>query len=184
MTTTTDSASTSRLNFDMLGDIVGDHTEVEAGRVPPEVFADLSRPHTKERPGIPFSWMVSYSGTKALNNIRVFENGARHCQLQFPIRVYMSTWTPAILTSFVPIESVREAHILDWFTSFYEVPVEEAKARLQQHPEWPYDGRNADLARAELMTQGGPEALLAASRKRLREMGVTDPATWRTEPVG
>lgn len=159
-----------------LGDMMGDHTEVDASHVPPEIYGELSRVWTKERPSCPFSWMVSYTGRKALGNIRIFESGAKHCSLAFPIRVFISTWTHAIVTSFVSLESIREAHVLEWFTTFYEVPVEEAKTRLAEFPDWPYDGRNPDLAAAELRTGPAAKELLKASRERLATLGITVPS--------
>jgi len=158
-----------------LGDMMGDHTEVDANHVSPEIYGELSRVWSKERPSCPFSWMVSYTGSRALGNIKIFENGAKHCTLAFPVRVFMSTWTHAIVTSFVPLESIREAHVLEWFTTFYEVPVVEAKARLAEFPEWPYDGRNPDLAAAELRSGTAAKELLKASRERLATLGITVP---------
>ncbi len=171
----------THLPFDMLGDIMGDHDDVDPQRVEPRVFARLAAAHSKERPGMPFSWMVSYDGAKALNNIRVFENGVRLCSLEFPIRVFFSRWSDAIVTSFVPLEAIREAHVLEWYSTFYEVPVDAAKAMLQQHPKWPYDGRNADLARAELIAAGGPNRLLKESQDRLSSMGIAIPRKWWSE---
>ena len=90
---------------------------------------------------LPFPWMISYSGEGAHQNIRFFENGARHRLVTLPIRVFMSTQTAAVVISFVPIEAVKEPHVREWLSTFYEVPVEEAKTRLENFPDWPYDGR-------------------------------------------
>lgn len=155
-----------------LGDIIGDHTDVEREHVPPDIFRELARGASLDRPRCPFTWMVSYTGRQALGNIRIFENGVRHCQLEFPVRVFMSTWTHAIVTTFVPLEAIREPHVSEWFVTFYEVPVDEAKLRLQSFPAWPYDGRNPDLAAAELRAGPAASVLLKASRDRLVSLGV------------
>ena len=140
--------------------------------VPPAVYERLAEPHSDERPGIPFVWMLSYRSSGALQNIRYFENGVRHCQLQFPIRVYLSHWTDAILVTFVPLEAVREPHVQEWHVTFYEVPLEEAKERLAKHPEFPYDGRNRDAVRAEMLANGDIQQLLKRSADHLRARGV------------
>lgn len=140
--------------------------------VPPAVYARLSEPHSKSRPGIPFVWLMSYRAAGALQNIKYFENGVRHCQLEFPIRVFLSHWTDAILVSFVPLEAVREPHIQEWHVTFYEVTAEEAKAKLEKYPKFPYDGRNPDLARAAMLASGDIQQLLKLSAEKLRAMGV------------
>jgi hypothetical protein len=140
--------------------------------VPPEVYERLVRPKSPDSPVIPLVWMVSYRAEGALQNIRYFENGVRHCKLEFPIRVFFSHWTDAILVSYVPLEAVREPHVQEWYVTFYEVPVEEAKRRLAEFPRFPYDGRNADLVRAEMLTDGSVQTLLKRSYAKLRELKV------------
>lgn len=140
--------------------------------VAPAIRARLLEPDSEHRPGIPFAWILSYEAARARQNIRYFENGVRHCQLEFPIRVFMSTWSAAIVVSFVPLEAIKEPHVQEWYDSFYEVPVEDAKARLERYPAFPYDGRNPDLALAELRTNGELKAVLRRSRERLLALGV------------
>lgn len=93
-------------------------------------------------------------------------------KLDFPIRVFLSNWTDAILVSFVPLEAVREPHVQEWYVTFYEVPVAEAKERLEKYPRFPYDGRNADLVRAEMLAGGDVRKLMKLSEARLKELGV------------
>lgn len=140
--------------------------------MPAPVYDRLTQPHSEARPGIPIVWMLSYRAEGALQNIRYFENGVRHCQLEFPIRVFLSHWTDAILVSFVPLEAVKEPHVQEWHVTFYEVPVEEAKARLTKFPKFPYDGRNADLVRAEMLAGGDIQRLLKRSAERLKALGI------------
>lgn len=156
----------------------GDHQHVLEREVPKSIMDRLAEPHSKERPRIPFAWMISYSASGALQNIRYFETGVQHCQLEFPIRVFFSTWTAAVVITFVPLEAIREAHVLEWYTTFYEVSVEEAKARLTAHPEFPYDGRRSDAMRAEVMVNGGPNALVEKSRQALAARGIDIPSKW------
>lgn len=159
-------------------DLSGDENHILKDLVAPEILTALERPHTRQMPGVPFSWMVSYTGAAALQNIGYFENGVRHCKLEFPIRVYFSHWTHAIVISFVPIEAIREPHVLEWYTTFYEIPVETAKSLLSSFPKWPYDGRQPDLVMAEMLANGGVQALLDASVKTLREKGIEIPKGW------
>ena len=161
-------------------DLCGDESHILKDLVDPEILQALERPHTKEVPGVPFSWMVSYTGSAALQNIQYFENGVRHCRLEFPIRVYFSHWTHAIVISFVPIEAIREAHVLEWYSTFYEIPVAAAKSQLEAFPKWPYDGRNADTVRAEMLANGGVQALLDKSVMVLKEKGIKIPS-WRND---
>lgn len=142
------------------------------GFVAPEVYARLAQPHSKERPGVPFTWMLSYEAEDALQNIRYFENGVRHCQLDFPVRVFLSKWTDAILVSYVPLEAVREPHVQEWYVTFYEVSAEQAKERLSKFPRFPYDGRKSDLVRAQMIADGDVQQLLKRSADRLRQLGV------------
>jgi hypothetical protein len=151
---------------------------LRAEHVPEEILKVVSRSHTEQTPGIPFAWRMSYSGAGARQNIRFFENGHRHCKLEFPIRVFFSNFTDAIVVTFVPLEAIREAHILEHFSTFYEVPVEEAKARLDEFPNFPYDGRNADLVRAEILAGGGPMDLLRKSKQMLAQMGIEMMRSW------
>jgi len=143
--------------------------------VPEEIMARLSEPHSKERPCIPFAWMISYEAVAALRNIGYFENGVRHCQLEFPIRVFLSTWTAAIVITFVPLQAIREPHVLEWYTTFYEVTVDEAKDRLARFPNFPYDGQNSDAFRAEIMVRGGPQVLVDDGRRALAALGIDVP---------
>ena len=140
--------------------------------VPNKVYERLAAPESDDMPSIPLIWMLSYRASGALQNIRYFENGVRHCKLEFPIRVFLSNWTDAILVSFVPLEAVREPHVQEWHVTFYEVPVEEAKERLTQFPRFPYDGRNHDTVRAEMLAGGHLQKLLKLSATRLKELGV------------
>lgn len=156
----------------------GDHNHVLAREVPKSIMERLAEPHSKQRPRIPFAWMISYRASGALQNIGYFENGVRHCQLEFPIRVFLSTWTEAIVVTFVPLEAIREPHVLEWYTTFYEVTVEEAKTRLAAHPQFPYDGRRSDTVRAEMMVNGGPEDLVEKSRQALAARGIDIPSKW------
>lgn len=140
--------------------------------VPENIYSRLAEPHTDERPGIPLIWMLSYRASGALQNIRYFENGVRHCKLEFPIRVFLSNWTDAILVSFVPLEAVCEPHVQEWHVTFYEVDVETAKERLTKFPRFPYDGRNPDLVRAQMLVDGDVKKLLKRSKDKLLGMGV------------
>ena len=140
--------------------------------VPSNVYERLAAPESEEVPSIPLIWMLNYRASGALQNIRYFENGVRHCKLDFPIRVFLSNWTDAILVSFVPLEAVREPHVQEWYVTFYEVPVAEAKERLAKYPSFPYDGRNADLVRAEMLAGGDVRKLMKLSEARLKELGV------------
>jgi hypothetical protein len=147
--------------------------------VEPSILARLIEPHSKERPGIPFAWMLSYGAREARQNIRYFENGVRHCALEFPIRVFFSKWSHAIVITFVPLEAIREPHILEWYVTFYEVPVEEAKTRLETWPEWPHDGRNEMAVRTEILTaEGGIQKMLDDSERVLAERGIDIPSKW------
>jgi hypothetical protein len=149
--------------------------EIWRKNVPKDILERLSEPHSKERPGLPFAWMVSYTAEGALQNMQFFENGVRHCKLEFPIRVFMSNWTDAIVITFVPLEAIKEIHVMEWSTSFYEVPLEEAKRRLIEHPRFPYDGRNPDTVRAEIIVAGGWQKLVQQSRKKYADMGIRLP---------
>lgn len=141
--------------------------------VDPKVLERLQRRDAGgDFPEIPFAWILSYRSSSALQNIRYFENGVRHCKLEFPIRVFLSKWTAAILVTFVPPEAVKEPHVQEWFDTWYEVPVEEAKKRLAQHPDFPYTGVNPDLHMAQLRTGGEHKEILKRSRERLLGMGV------------
>ena len=140
--------------------------------VPSSVYERLAAPHSDEVPGIPLIWMLSYRASGALQNIRYFENGVRHCKLDFPIRVFLSNWTDAILVSFVPLEAVREPHVQEWHVTFYEVAVEEAKERLEKFPRFPYDGRDPDLVRAEMLSGGDVRKLMKLSEAKLKELGI------------
>lgn len=140
--------------------------------IEPDIYQRLAEPHSEVKPGIPFIWMLSYTAKSALQNIGYFENGVRHCQLKFPIRVFLSNWTDAILVSFVPLDAVREPHVQEWNVTFYEVSVEEAKRRLSDFPKFPYDGRQADLVRAEMLANGSVQSLLKRSADRLKRLGV------------
>lgn len=156
----------------------GDHQHVLPSEVPEKIMQRLAAPHSKERPRIPFAWMISYSGEGALQNIRYFENGVRHCQLDFPIRVFFSTWTAAIVVTFVPIHAIREPHVLEWLTTFYEVSVPEAKERLAKFPDFPYDGQNSDTFRASVFERGGPQILIDEARALLASKGIDIPSKW------
>lgn len=140
--------------------------------VPPEVYSRLVSPKAENKPIIPLVWMVSYRSEGALQNIRYFENGVRHCNLEFPIRVFFSNWTDAIVVSYIPLEAIKEPHVQEWFVTFYEVSVEEAKIRLKNFPHFPYDGRNADLVRAQMLVDGSVQNLLKASYDKLKSMKV------------
>ena len=151
----------------------GKHTKmIFEDFVPADVLQTLNRDHSEQTPGIPFVWLLSYGGKAALHNIGIFERGWRHCQLGFPVRVFFSNWTDAVLVGFVPLEAVKDPHVQEWFVTFYEVPVEEAKRRLAAFPRFPYDGRNADLVRAEMLAGGGIQKLLKRSAAELRRRGV------------
>lgn len=156
----------------------GDHQHVLAREVPESIMTRLAEPHSKERPRIPFAWMVSYTAEGAVQNIAYFETGVRHCKLDFPVRVFFSNWTDAIVVTFVPLQAIREPHVLEWYTTFYEVPVDVAKERLARHPRFPYDGRNPDLVRAEIMGAGGPQALVDKARAVLAQQGIDIPSKW------
>lgn len=156
----------------------GDHRHVLAKEVPESIMERLAAPHSKERPRIPFAWMISYEASRALHNIKFFETGVRHCQLEFPIRVFFSTFTAAIVITFVPLEAIREAHVLEYYTTFYEVPLDEAKERLTRFPDFPYDGRQPDAVRADIMVRGGPQALVDDARKALAARGIDIPKKW------
>ena len=155
--------------------MIGDHRHVLASEVPEDVMKRLAEPHTKDHPRIPFAWMVNYDAASALQNIRFFENGSRHCTLDFPIRVFLSTWTAAIVVSFVPLSAIREPHVLEWYTTFYEVTVDEAKQRLALYPRFPYDGRQPDPVRADIIARGGPQALIDDARRVLAARGIDIP---------
>lgn len=143
--------------------------------VNPDILNRLNEPHSKERPGIPFAWMISYDGAAARQNIRFFENGVRHCKLEFPIRVFFSEWTSAVVISFVPLTAIREAHVLEWYSTFNEVDIETAKQRLDQFPSWPYDGRKDYEVKVEQLTGKSMAEVLAESRRVLLERGIIIP---------
>ncbi len=155
-----------------MSDSIGDERLLHTHLVDPAVLERVSAEHSEARPGIPFVWMLSYKASSALQNIRYFENGVRHCQLAFPVRVFLSDWTAAILVSFVPPEAVNEPHVMEWLASFYEVPLEEAKARLTRYPDFPYNGTNPDTHLAALRTSNEQQAILRRSKERLRALGV------------
>ena len=155
--------------------IVGDHQHVLPTEVPDVVMKRLAEPHSKERPRIPFAWMVSYEAAEALQNISIFERGSRHCSLDFPVRVFFSTWSAAIVITFVPLEAIRNPHVLEWLTTFYEVTVDDAKRRLSAHPDFPYDGRQPDAVRADIMVRGGPQALIDDAKRVLNARGIDIP---------
>ena len=155
-----------------MSDSSGDERHLHAHLVAPDVMERLSAEHTDARPGIPFAWMLSYRAAGALQNIRYFENGVRHCKLTFPIRVFLSEWASAIVVSFVPVEAINEPHVMEWLDSFHEVPLDEAKARLTHYPEFPYNGTNPDTHLAELRTSNEQRAILRRSKERLRALGV------------
>lgn len=140
--------------------------------VEPVMLERLQRRATENSPSIPFAWILSYRSAGALQNIGYFENGVRHCKLDFPIRVFMSDWTAAIVVSFVPLEAIREPHVQEWLDSFKEIPTEVAKERLTKFPEYPYDGRNIDLVLAELRLSGQQDAIRKRSRERLQAIGI------------
>jgi len=152
----------------------GDVHFVEPAVVDPALMADLSRLHTPDKPRIPFTWIVSYDGHRARRNIDYFEHGAEHCRLQYPVRVFRSIVTPAVVVSFVPLGAVRDPHVREWFASYYELPVEEAKHRLDRYPEWPYDGRDSVVVKMEQVNDPhyDPKAVMERSRKQLSELGL------------
>lgn len=47
----------------------GDHNHVLPREVPKSIMERLAEPHSKERPRIPFAWMISYRASGALQNI-------------------------------------------------------------------------------------------------------------------
>lgn len=148
-------------------------------KVPTHVIERLEQPHSKESHGCPFAWMSSYHAEHALQNIRYFENAVRICKLEFPIRVWLSAWTDNIVVSFVPLEAIREPHIQEWFKTFYEIPVAEAKEKLEKYPKFPYDGRNPDTVRAEILVKyGTPSELIKQSTDYLKSIGVTIESKW------
>ncbi|MDB5819108.1 MAG: hypothetical protein JWQ11_2748 [Rhizobacter sp.] len=171
-----------------MSDTIGSPEEgLNEAFVAPALRERLLREHSDASPGIPFAWILSYRAASALRNfawilsyraasalrnIGYFENGVRHCALDFPIRIYLSSWSAAILVTFVPLEAVKEPHIQEWFDSFYEVPVAEAKRRMTAFPDFPYDGRNPDSALAQAIVSGERDAVLKRSRERLLKLGV------------
>lgn len=122
--------------------------------------------------GTHFLWFLNYRADAALHNIAMLERGAQHFKLRSPVRVFLSHWTDAILCGFVPLEAVKDPHVQEWFVTFYEVPLEDAKRRLTEFPRFPYDGRNADLVRAEMLADGTIQDLLKRSARILREKGI------------
>lgn len=159
----------------MSGNNDHEHPDIDPRFIDPAVYERLTTPHSAERPACPWTWIMSYDAIDALQNIRVFEHSVRRSSLQFPVRVFLSTWADDILVTFVPPESIREAHVLDLYATLYEVPVEEAKERLAKFPKFPYDGRNSDLARAEIIANGGIDRLLREGKQRLQALGITIP---------
>lgn len=143
--------------------------------VPADIMVRLAATHTKTQPSIPFAWMLSYDSGAALHNIRYFENGVRHCHLDFPIRIFMSEWTAAIVITFVPLAAIREAHVLEWYSTFYEVTVDDAKYRLTTFPNYPYNGRSIYDLVLEHQESGGVGAMLAKSKLELTNKGITIP---------
>ncbi len=152
-----------------LNDILSPDADIQ-----PEVRSAMERVHADLPAGVRMNvaWALSYTAKAALQNIAFFERGAAHFAFPFPVRVFLSHWTDAILTGFVPLDAVRDPHVHEWFVTFYEVPVEEAKQRLEQYPAFPYDGRNADLVRAQMLADGSIQQLLKRSAQALRERGI------------
>lgn len=160
-------------------DDINEELQVLRREVPVDIMRRLDEPHSKVRPGIPFAWMLSYDGPAARQNIRYFENGVRHCALEFPIRTFFSDWSAGVVVSFVPLEAIREPHILEWFVTFKEVPLEEAKSRLERFPSYPYDGRDPIALKVQHLTDGkSVEDLLRASRDALAKKRIDVPRKW------
>ncbi len=149
-----------------------DRSDLIESFVPENILERVQKPHSSQTPALPFTWFVSYTAESALQNIRYCENGVRRCQLEFPIRVFLSHWTDAIIVTFVPLEALRDPHVQEWYVTFYEVPVEDVKVRLATYPKFPYDGRSADLVRAEMLAGGDIQRLLKTSYDQLRKKGV------------
>jgi hypothetical protein len=145
--------------------------------VPTEMLERLSVPHTVTTRGLPFAWMVSYRASGALQNLKIFQRGVECCKLEFPIRVFFSKWTDAIIVTFVPLEAIKEIHIMEWYYTFYEVSPEEAKERLEKYPSFPYDGRNPDTVRAEIIVNGGYQKFIDDARAKYKEQGIHLPET-------
>lgn len=116
---------------------------------------------------LPLVWATSYSAEGARQNIRYFENGIGHLKLNLPIRVFMSNWTHAVVISFVELAAVKEPHVREWFSTFYEVPVSEAKVRLETYPEWPYDGRTSLEANQAKWENNSAEKVIKQSQLML-----------------
>jgi len=119
----------------------------------------------------PLAYTVAYTAQGALQNISYLENGLRHFNASVPIRCFFSSWTAAVVASFVPLDAVRDPHIREWYSTYFEVPIEEAKRRLAAHPEWPYDGRTTLQAREDLRNQTA-SAQITRSQKMLRARGL------------
>lgn len=121
---------------------------------------------------VPFAWLMSYSAAGALQNMRVLERGIEKLQLDDLVyKVYLSNWTAAIIVTLVPLSAVRDPHVREWFDSFYEVAIPDAKQRLTTFPEFPYDGRPV----WELYVNREKEMkdILARSRDRVKALGLS-----------
>lgn len=114
------------------------------------------------REKIPWYWTLSYTAERALHNISFFEQGLSRVGLDFPVRVFMSTTSAGIVVGLTPLEAVRDPHVREYFASFYEVPLADAKKRLVDYPSWPYDP--TPLAEA---IRRAPSSNQIASRTRM-----------------
>lgn len=121
---------------------------------------------------VPFAWLMSYSAGGALQNMQVLERGIEKLKLDnLAYKVYMSKWTAAIIVTLVPLSAVKDPHVREWFDSFYEVAIPDAKHRLITYPDFPYDGRQV----WELYVNRDKEMkdILARSRERIKAMGLS-----------
>lgn len=65
-------------------------------------------------------WIVNYDAEHALHNLRVFSTLSGETA-----RIYLSRDCAAIVISSLPLEYIREPHVMAWRDSFYEVAREE-----------------------------------------------------------
>jgi len=82
-----------------------------------------------------FRWIISYCPEDALHNIQYLENGIKHYQLDWPIRVFVSDKTAAKVMTFFTLDYVKNPHVKEWYDSFYEISLKEAKIRFKKEVE-------------------------------------------------
>lgn len=78
-----------------------------------------------------FRWMISYRPEDILQNIKWIETGLEHFKMNIPIRVFVSPKTAAVVITVASLNYVRNPHVMEWYDTFYEIHVEEAKKKFK-----------------------------------------------------